>query len=77
VEGRHRFFRFLAPLLIVTGPLTSKGLTGKALGDLTLAWGFPTWYALILLLGMWLLLPLTRSQQTGVSIVGVRTGRAA
>lgn len=77
VEGRHRLFRFLTLLLIVTGPLTSKGLTGKALGDLTLAWGFPTWYALILLLGMWLLLPLTRSQQTGVSIVGVRTGRAA
>lgn len=59
VEGR-RLLRAFVPLLIVAGPLTSKGLTGKALGDLTLAWGFPTWYVLAALWGMCLLLPATR-----------------
>jgi hypothetical protein len=57
IERRHAAFRLLLPFLLITGPLTSKGLTGKPLGDLTLAWGFPTWFALMLLAAMWLLLP--------------------
>lgn len=57
LERRHAAFRLLLPFLLITGPLTSKGLTGKPLGDLTLAWGFPTWFALMLLAAMWLLLP--------------------
>jgi hypothetical protein len=57
IERRHATLRLLLPILLITGPLTSKGLTGKTLGDLTLAWGFPTWFALMLLAAMWLLLP--------------------
>lgn len=57
IERRHAGLRLLLPLLLITGPLTSKGLTGKTLGDLTLAWGFPTWFALALLAATWLLLP--------------------
>ena len=59
-DSQPRFRWLLVVLLIVlliTGPLTSKGLTGKALGDLTLAWGFPTFFALGLLAAMWLSLP--------------------
>jgi hypothetical protein len=57
IERRRAGLRLLLPLLLITGPLTSKGLTGKTLGDLTLAWGFPTWFALALLAATWLLLP--------------------
>lgn len=39
--------------LIVTGPLTAKGLLGKSLGDLTLAWGLPTWFVMLSLLSLW------------------------
>lgn len=57
IERRHAVLRWWLPLLLVTGPLTSKGLTGKTLGDLTLAWGFPTWFAFMMLVAMWQLLP--------------------
>lgn len=38
--------------LSLFGPLTSKALTGKTLGDLTLCWGFPTLFALLLWLAV-------------------------
>ncbi|MGH7136502.1 MAG: glycosyltransferase 87 family protein, partial [Pirellulales bacterium] len=41
------------PPLAVLGPLTAKGFTGKTLGDLMLAWGFPTWFVLIALAAIW------------------------
>jgi hypothetical protein len=56
VEGRSRWLRWLLLPLMVCGPLTPKGLIGKSLGDLTLVWGLPTWYALTALAGVWLLL---------------------
>ena len=52
VEGRCDWKRWLLPLAIF-GPLTAKGITGKTLGDLMLAWGLPTWFALVLLAAMW------------------------
>lgn len=39
----------IVALLLITGPLASKDLLGKSLADLTLVWGFPTAFALILL----------------------------
>jgi hypothetical protein len=41
------------PPLAVLGPLTAKGLTGKTVGDLMLAWGFPTWFVLVVLVALW------------------------
>lgn len=55
VQGRLDARWWLPPLLIF-GPLTSKGMTGKPLGDVLLAWGFPTWFAIVLLGAMWMLL---------------------
>ncbi|HWB11390.1 MAG TPA: glycosyltransferase family 87 protein [Pirellulales bacterium] len=52
VEGRCDWKRWLLPLAVL-GPLTAKGITGKPLGDLMLAWGFPTWFVLVLLAAMW------------------------
>jgi hypothetical protein len=52
VEGRYDWRVWLPPLFIL-GPLTAKGITGKALGDLMLAWGFPTWFVIVLLVAMW------------------------
>ncbi|HEX7447393.1 MAG TPA: glycosyltransferase family 87 protein [Pirellulales bacterium] len=48
--------RWWLPPLVIFGPLTSKGVTGKPLGDVVLAWGFPTWFAIVLLVAMWILL---------------------
>lgn len=58
VEGRLDWHVWLPPLFVF-GPLTAKGVTGKALGDLMLAWGFPTWFVLVLVVGMWRLLRTT------------------
>jgi hypothetical protein len=55
VEGRCDWRCWVLPLAVF-GPLTAKGITGKGLGDLMLAWGFPTWFALVLLAAMWRLL---------------------
>ncbi|MEX2119679.1 MAG: glycosyltransferase family 87 protein [Pirellulales bacterium] len=49
VNERRTWLYWLLPPLLATGPLCSKGLVGKTLGDLTLAWGLPTWFALLLL----------------------------
>jgi len=57
VEGRHVWLRWLLVPLAIFGPLTSKGLTGKLVGDLSLCWGFPTQFVLLLLLAMWVLVP--------------------
>lgn len=39
--------------MLLCGPLTTKSLVGKTLGDLTLAWSLPTWFALLALVSMW------------------------
>ena len=68
----------LLMVLLVTGPLTSKGLTGKAFGDLTLAWGFPTVFALTLLAATWLSLPGSWAKRSpAVEPALHRTGKAA
>lgn len=56
VERMVSWPRWLLVPLAITGPLTSKGLIGKPLGDLTLAWGLPTWFVLLSLVAMWRLL---------------------
>jgi hypothetical protein len=66
VEGRLRWPVWL-PLALVLGPLSSKGVTGKALGDLLLAWGFPTWFAIALLIAMWRLSSLTACSLNSLS----------
>ena len=48
-----RFRVGLTSFLFVTGTLTSKGFTGRTLGDLTLTLGLPTLNALATLVGMW------------------------
>ena len=41
--------------LLVTGPLCAKDLVGDRAGELTLFWGFPTFFALLCFGGLWLL----------------------
>lgn len=53
---RDPFCRWMLPVLLVCGPLATKGLVGKMLGDMSLAWSLPTWFALATLLCMWRLL---------------------
>jgi hypothetical protein len=43
----------LVALLAITGTLTTKGLIGKSIGDLTLIWGLPTWNAILTLVALW------------------------
>ena len=52
--ARPNVWRWTAlSLLLVTGTLTTKGLIGKFIGDLTLMWGFPTFFALATLVTLW------------------------
>ncbi len=53
VEQPTRGWLAVVAFLIITGPLTAKGLLGKSLGDLTLAWGLPTWFVVLALLSLW------------------------
>jgi hypothetical protein len=53
-EQRRTALWLLLPGLICAGPLNSKEIIGKQLGDLTLAWGVPTLFAVQLLVAMWL-----------------------
>jgi hypothetical protein len=53
VESPTRGWMILLGAMAITGPLTAKGLLGKSLGDLTLAWGMPTMYVVLALLAMW------------------------
>jgi len=62
VERRSRALMWLLIPLLVCGPLTSKGLIGKTLGDLTLLWGLPVGFALACLAGMWILLGTLRAE---------------
>jgi hypothetical protein len=64
VERPHSWLRWLLVPLAVLGPLSSKGLTGKLVGDLTLCWGFPTEFALVLVIVMW---SLARTMGPGTS----------
>lgn len=76
VEQRGRWIRWLLVPLAICGPLSTKGLLGKGWGDLTLAWGMPTWFALFCLLGMWLIL--ARPAASAVRVAGQsrsQTGR--
>jgi hypothetical protein len=63
VERQPPWLMGLLVALAITGPLTAKGLLGKQLGDLTLVWGLPTWFALLSLVGIWAALGATRPQQ--------------
>lgn len=53
VESPSRGWMFVLAALAIAGPLSAKGLLGKSLGDLTLAWGLPTFFVLLALLAMW------------------------
>lgn len=53
LERPTRFRVGLVVFLLITGTLTSKGFTGRTLGDLTLTLGLPTLNALATLVGMW------------------------
>lgn len=55
VETHAGWSGILFGVLVVTGPLTTKGIVGKSVGDATLAWGLPTAFVMALLVGMWLL----------------------
>jgi hypothetical protein len=61
IMDRDLFCRRLLPVLLVCGPLATKGLVGKTLGDLALAWSLPTWYAILCLACMWRLLARDRA----------------
>jgi hypothetical protein len=65
VEDRLAWKAWLPPLMAL-GPLTAKGLTGKPLGDLMLAWGLPTWFAFLLLVAMWRLRCFTGAPALGI-----------
>ena len=56
VERRSRWLPWLLVPLIACGPLSTKGLIGRSLGDLTLVWGLPVWFALTSLVGIWMVL---------------------
>jgi hypothetical protein len=56
VERRSRWLPWLLLPLAVCGPLSTKGLIGRSFGDLTLAWGLPVWFALMSLVGIWMVL---------------------
>ena len=53
IERPSATWRVLVVLLAITGTLTTKGMVGKNLGDLTLTWGFPTFFAILMLVAMW------------------------
>lgn len=65
VERRSRWLRWLLIPLVVCGPLTTKGLIGKPLGDLTLMWGLPVWFVLISLAGIWIVLTAVQAETDG------------
>jgi hypothetical protein len=71
VHQSNRWLRRLLIPLLVCGPLSTKGLLGKPLGDLTLMWGLPTWYALCSLVCIWIVLAAVRAE------TGSRVDRSA
>jgi hypothetical protein len=55
IERRERAMWALAALLLVTGPLSTRDLIGRAWCDTTLFWGWPTWHVIGTWCGMlWL-----------------------
>lgn len=71
VEQPTRAGLFTLAGLMITGPLTAKGLLGKSLGDLTLAWGLPTCFVMLALLSLWRLRVLAQSRHPQLG--GLRT----
>ena len=47
LERPSTTIRAIHVLLLICGPLMLKGLTGKMVGDLMLAWGIPTYFVLV------------------------------
>ncbi|MGD9645543.1 MAG: glycosyltransferase family 87 protein [Pirellulales bacterium] len=62
-EQRGWAIRLLAIALWLSGPLVAKDLLGKTLGDLLLAWGVTTWFAIFCWLGMGLALARSRRDE--------------
>jgi hypothetical protein len=56
--------RGLLVALAITGPLSASDLVGDSVGDVFLAWGFPTWFAVMLLAAMWSMLRASGSTST-------------
>jgi hypothetical protein len=79
IERRSRWLSWLLVPLVICGPLTTKGLIGKSLGDLTLFCGLPTWYAILSLVGMWMVLAIVRSdaETSYRDMAGANVGRVA
>lgn len=63
-EQRGMGIRVVAIALWLTGPLVAKDLLGKSLGDLLLAWGVTTWFAIVCLLGMGLAMARCRREES-------------
>lgn len=73
VERPTRGWLLVVAGLAITGPLSAKGLLGKAIGDLTLAWGLPTWYVVLALLSLWRMRDTAHErhpQQSGIGAPG-------
>lgn len=75
--GEGRASRYFVAALFVLGPLAAKGFMGKTLGELALAWSFPTCFALTTLAGMWTLLAAARRRDDVVSEATVLGTRVA
>jgi hypothetical protein len=59
--------RLVAIALWLTGPLVAKDLLGKTLGDLLLAWGVTTWFAIFCLIGMGLAIARCRREESAAT----------
>lgn len=53
VERPARGMQWLLLPLILFGPIASKDLIGKKLGNLSLYWSVPSWFLLVVLVGLW------------------------
>lgn len=75
IEHRRSLDLGVMGLLTLLGPLVSKGVVGRTLGELTLAWGFPVWYAVVTLIALWVLL--LRENATNFGLLGFGRSRLA
>lgn len=71
VERRSVWTKSLVLALFMLGPAVSKGLVGRAGGELALAWGFPVLYAAVCLTAMWAVLLRDRAVDFGGEVRGV------
>ena len=76
-EQRGRAIRALAIALWLTGPLMAKDLLGKTLGDLFLAWGVTTWFAIFCWLGMGLAIVHCRREEQAASVAAAGSSVAS